>query len=116
MSDLTILNGGEYRITKERNMRKRMTSRVAEATDVLMAVDALEKSVKSADDATLTQEADGIAKEETQEVTESVPAGKANLKDNGGQNAKANKNWPTSEADKKKVASKLIALAKELLS
>lgn len=99
-------------------MRERMTSRDAEAADILKAVASLEKRVMaSADgDAALKSQADSAAKEEKKVVNESVPAGKANLKDNGDQNAKANKNWPTSEADKKKIASKLVALAKELLS
>lgn len=99
-------------------MRERMTSRDAEAADLLKAVASLEKRVMaSADgDAALKAQADSAAKDEKKVVNESVPAGKANLKDNGDQNAKSNANWPTSEADKKKIASKLVALAKELLS
>jgi hypothetical protein len=95
-----------------------MTSRDAEAAQILKAVASLEKSagMTATDDASLKSQADSAAKDEKKVVNESVPAGKANLKDNGDQNAKANDNWPTSEADKKKVASKLIALAKELLS
>lgn len=93
-------------------MRNRITSRDAEAAEVLSAVAALEKSLK-ADDATLKQEADGITKEDIKDVTESVPAGNVDIKEVVDQNAKANDNWPVS--DKEKVASRLVALAKSLL-
>lgn len=97
-------------------MRERITSRDAEAADILKAVEVLEKSsgIQATDDASLKSQADDVAKEEKKTVNESVPAGKAEIKDNGDQNAKSNANWPV--ADKQKVASSLIKLAKQLLS
>lgn len=96
--------------------RERMTARsinAAEAFEAQIAV--LEKSFVAMDDKDLEQKAEADAKDEKVVVSESVPVGKPELKDNGDQNAKANKNWPVSEADKYKVAAKMIALAKELL-
>lgn len=96
--------------------RERLTGQAIKAADALEAqVAALEQSVVAVDDAQLPADAAAAAKEEKTVVSESVPAGKPELKDNGDQNAKANKNWPVSEADKQKVAAKLILLAKELL-
>lgn len=96
--------------------RERITSRDAEATEILKAVECLEKSMQASDDASLVSQADSAAKADAKTVNESRPAGAADLKDQGDQNAKANKNWPVSEADKVKVASKLVALAKELMA
>lgn len=96
--------------------RDRITSRDVDAADIMKAVEGLEKSVRAIDDAGLVSEADKAAKAEKTTVNESVPAGKADLKDQGDQNAKANANWPVSEADKYKVARKLVTLAKELIS
>ena len=95
--------------------RERITSRDAEVAGILEAVASLEKSMLATDDASLKSQADSQAKEDAKTVNESRPAGKADIKDQGDQNAKANKNWPVSDADKMKVASKLVALAKELL-
>jgi len=67
----------------------------------------------AADDKGLESEADAIAKKDMAEVNKSRPAGPADLKDQGDQNAKANDNWPV--ADKTKVASMLVRLAKEIL-
>lgn len=97
--------------------RDRITSREAEVAGILQAVESLEKAAKVAvDDAGLVSEADAAAKKDMKTVNESRPAGAADLKDQGDQNAKANKNWPVSEADKVKVARKLVTLAKELIS
>jgi hypothetical protein len=96
--------------------RERITSREADSTGILAAISGLEKSIEAADDTDLVKWADELAKEEKQVVNKSRPAGPAQLKDNGDQNAKANKNWPVSEADKLKVAKKLVALAKDLLA
>lgn len=101
---------------KERNMsRSRITSREAEASEILRAVESLERFSAVVDDSGLASEANSAAKEDMKTVNESRPAGAADLKDQGDQNAKANKNWPVSEADKVKVARKLVTLAKELL-
>ena len=98
--------------------RERITSREADAgaMDILGAVTVLERSIQAADEVDLVKWADEVAKAEKTTVNQSRPAGPAVLKDNGDQNAKANANWPVSEADKYKVASKLVTLAKELLS
>ena len=96
--------------------RERITSREFDASDILKAVDSLESTIRAVDETDLVGEADADAKEDAKTVNESRPAGPANLKDQGNQNAKANANWPVSEADKVKVAKKLVTLAKELLS
>ena len=96
--------------------RERITSRDTESKAILGAVEALEKSMVAVDDAGLVKESDSTAKADMKTVNQSRPAGAAELKDQGDQNAKANANWPVSEADKKKVASKLLALAKDLLA
>jgi hypothetical protein len=97
--------------------RDRMTSRDKTAADeILVAVESLEKSVLAVDEKDLPGLADAAAKSEKTVVNESRPAGAADLKDNGDQNAKANKNWPVSEADKVKVAKRLVTLARELLA
>ena len=79
------------------------------------AVSALEKHLTASDDAELVSLADEIAKDEKEVVSESVPAGKPELKDVGDQNAKANANWPLTALEKENVASKLVKLAKQLL-
>ena len=95
--------------------RERMTSREVDAAKILKAVESLEIAAKENDDAALVKEADAIAKEDKTTVNESAPVGKVEVKDQGDQNAKANANWPVSEADKVKVARKLVTLARELL-
>jgi len=92
-----------------------MTSREVNAAEILKAVESLEIAAKENDDAGLVKEADAIAKEDKTVVNESAPVGKVEVKDQGDQNAKSNKNWPVSEADKVKVARKLVTLARELL-
>ena len=94
--------------------RERITSREAEG--IFAAVAVLEKSITAAEGVDLASYAAQLAKEEKTVVNKSRPAGPAVLKDNGDQNAKANKNWPVSEADKVKVARKLVTLAQELMS
>ena len=94
--------------------RERMTSRTRESAEILAEIQAIEKQLIAADDAELTKEADEIAKKEKEIVQKSAPT--AELKDNGDQNAKANKNWPLTEAEREKVASALVKLANELLS
>ena len=96
--------------------RERFAAREIEASEIIAAVEVLERSVKATDDAGLKTLEESISKEDKSTVNESVPAGKAELKDNGDQNAKANDNWPVSEADKMKVAKKLVTLAKELMA
>ena len=95
--------------------RVRIASKEIDAAEIMSHISALEKAVNAADDKSLVSEADSAAKEEKKVVDESVPAGKAELKDNGDQDAKANKNWPTSEAEKVKVAKKLVTLARQLM-
>lgn len=117
-SDQNVKNSGDEPGKKEEGSmsRERMTSRERGASDLLQAVEVLERSVKAVDEKGLDSEADKAAKADKQTVNESRPAGPANLKDQGDQNAKANKNWPVSEADKVKVAKRLVTLARELLS
>ena len=94
--------------------RERITSR--EADGIFAAVAVLEKSIKASEGVDLVSYADQLAKEEKTIVNKSRPAGPAVLKDNGDQNDKANKNWPTSEADKVKIARRLVNLAQELMA
>jgi len=95
--------------------RERTTSVARSADAVETAIAALEKEFVAADDAEITQLADALAKEEKDVVSESVPAGTPELKDEGDQNAKANANWPLTDAEREKVAGRLVKLAKQLL-
>lgn len=65
-------------------------------------------------DAELKAKADAITKEEHKQVTESLTTGYT-PKDEGDQNAKANANWPLTEAEREHVASQLIKLAETLV-
>ena len=94
--------------------RERITSR--EADGIFAAVAVLEKSIMASEGVDLASYAAKLSKEEKAIVNKSRPAGPAVLKDNGDQNAKANNNWPVSEADKVKVARKLVTLAQELMA
>lgn len=95
-------------------MRERMTSKVRESADVLARIQALEQQILAADDASITQEAEGIAKKE-KEIVQTSAAG-AELKDYGDQNARANKNWPLTAQEREQVATTLVKLAKTLLN
>lgn len=97
-------------------MSRERLSRKAEAAEIMTAVETLERALLAVDESTLEKQTDSQAKEDKTVVNESVPAGKAELKDQGDQNAKSNDNWPVSEADKMKVAKRLVTLAKELLA
>ena len=92
-----------------------MTARDMQADALESALVALEKSLTAADDKELTSLADKLSKEEKKTVNESAPAGKAQLKDVGDQNAKANANWKLSDAERTKVARRLVKLANALL-
>lgn len=94
--------------------RIRMTSE-NRAGNVKEAFDAFEKAVTAAGDAELESWADELAKEEKEVVSESVPAGPVELKDEGDQNAKANADWPLTAAERQKAARRLVKLAKQLL-
>ena len=119
--------------------RERLTSKDRKA-EVLKAIDTLRQyvagdaeleseagAIETADDsaigapggtdadAALAAQADAIAKEEKATVSQSATTG-VELKDNGDQNAKANANWPLTDAEREKVASTLIKLADALLS
>ena len=93
--------------------RDRMTGKVRESSEVLAKIQALEKQLIACDDAEIAQHADEIAKEEKTIVQKSAPS--VPLKDDGDQNAKANKNWPLTDAERQTVASTLIKLANTLL-
>ena len=93
--------------------RDRMTSKVRESADVLAKIQALEKQIVACDDAEIAQHAEEIAKAEKAIVQKSAPD--VTLKDEGDQNAKANKNWSLTEAERQTVASTLVKLAKTLL-
>jgi len=95
-------------------MRRRLTrqNRSIEATDLLAHIDELEKSIEADDDAKIDGWADDLAKEE-QGIAEESTGEK--VKDEGDQNAKAEKNWPVSAAEKKIVARRLVRLANKIL-
>ena len=92
-----------------------MTARDKFLSKTFEAVENLERLVKATDEKGLESLADKTSKEDMSTVNESVPVGKADLKDCGDQNAKANKNWALSESAKNKVAARLIALAKDIM-
>jgi len=95
--------------------RERMTSESRRVKAIEGAIMALERAVTAADDAELESWADELAKEEKDVVSQSVPAGKVELKDEGDQNARANANWPLTEEERMNVASRLVQLAKKLV-
>lgn len=66
-------------------------------------------------DADLAAQADAIAKADMAAVNQSATTG-VTLKDEGDQNAKANANWPLTDAEREHVASSLIKLAESMLS
>jgi len=65
-------------------------------------------------DAGLAAQADAITKDEHKQVTQSLTTGWT-PKDEGDQNAKANANWPLTDAEREMVAARLVKLAKTLL-
>lgn len=94
--------------------RNRMTARAEQEVEhIEAAVGVLEKALKASDDKALESEAAATAKKDMAAVNDSVPAGAADLKDQGDQNAKANDNWPV--ASKTKVAAQLVKLAQSIL-
>ena len=106
----------ENKQEEEDMSRERMTGKVVSAEAVEAAVVALEKAMTAAaDEAGLEQAADKASKEDMKAVSESVPAGKPELKDQGDQNAKANANWKLTDAERNKVAAKLVKMAKAIL-
>jgi hypothetical protein len=95
--------------------RERMTGKAVQADELEAALAVLEKSFTAVDEKEVVQHADEIAKDEKKTVNESRPAGPAELKDAGDQNAKANANWKLTDAERNKVAARLVRLAKRLL-
>ena len=93
--------------------RERMTAGGREADALEGALAVLEKSLVAFDDKALEQAADAAAKAEKKTVVDNMPG--VTLKDNGDQNAKANANWPLTDAEKTKVAKQLVRLAKALV-
>lgn len=93
--------------------RERTTSKEQELKEIEASVATLEKSIVAFDDAALDKAADEAAKKEKETVSKSTPG--VELKDDGDQNAKANKNWPLTEAERTKVATRLVKLARQLL-
>jgi hypothetical protein len=82
--------------------------------------DAIEKkdtaTIGKADaDADLAAKADAISKADMAAVNQSTSTD-VTLKDQGDQNAKANANWPLTEAEREHVASQLIKLAESLIN
>ena len=65
-------------------------------------------------DADLAAKADAITKDEHAAVTQSLTTGWT-PKDEGDQNAKANANWPLTDAEREHVASQLVSLAEALV-
>ena len=82
--------------------------------------DAIEKedaaTIGKADaDADLAAQADAISKADMDAVNQSTSTD-VTLKDQGDQNAKANANWPLTEAEREKVAAQLVTLAEALVN
>ena len=95
--------------------RERITSKDVKADELEAAIAVLERSFTAVDDAELVKKTNETAKEEKKTVNESRPAGAAELKDVGDQNAKANANWKLTDAERTKVARRLVKLANALL-
>jgi len=90
-----------------------MTAGGREADALEGALVVLERSLTAFDDKALEQAADAAAKAEKSAVVDNLPG--VTLKDDGDQNAKANANWPLTDAEKTKVAKRLVRLAKALV-
>ena len=88
---------------------------VAQEADAVESDDAATIGESGTDvDSGLAADADAITKDEHSQVTQSLTTGWT-PKDNGDQNAKANANWPITDAEREMVAARLIKLAKTLL-
>jgi len=95
--------------------RNRITSEKRYADKIEAAITVLEKSMVAAgevDEAKIENLADSIAKEEKKTVSENV---ESVPKDQGDQNDKAEENWKLTEAQRTKVAKRLVTLAKSIL-
>jgi hypothetical protein len=94
--------------------RERMTRRRSARRSVLAEIAELEREISAQDtDAELLSEAEAIADEEVDTVTE---RGETDVsEDIGDENARANDNWPMQAAEREDIARRLVALAKKLV-
>jgi hypothetical protein len=95
---------------------------VAQNDEVSKDADAIEKADAAVTgeggtnvDADLAAKADAITKADMAAVNQSTSTD-VTLKDVGDQNAKANANWALTDAEREMVASRLIAIAEQLVS
>lgn len=89
------------------------TSRSRTSDTLLGEIERMERFISAADDAKIEDWADDLADEERKVVTESQGG---DVKDEGDQNAKAEKNWPISASEKQRIAKKLVGLARTLIN
>lgn len=87
--------------------RQRLTAR--NDAEIIAEIDALEKMVEAGMDEELVQDAQGTANEDAKVTGEPAV-------DVDGQNEKANDNWPMSASERHALATRLVAMAKRLMS
>jgi hypothetical protein len=98
--------------------RNRMTRR-SSVDGLLSEIEGLERlfsaqeQVESPEDKALQQDADAITREDNRIVEEGMDV---KVQDEGNQNEKAMDNWPLTAEEKKNIAGRLVAIAKQLLS
>lgn len=94
--------------------RERMTRRRSARKSVLAEIDEIEREIFAQDeDAALLSDAEAIADEEVETVTE---RGEKDVsEDIGDENARANDNWPMEAAEREDIARRLVTLAKKLV-
>ena len=97
-------------MSRERLTRK---ARSHQGVEILAEIEELERHLNAADDAQIEGWADDIADEERDIVKDSTGE---EVKDEGDQNAKAEKNWPVSASEKQRIAGRLVSLVKALIS
>jgi len=92
--------------------RERMTRRRSARKSVLAEIEDLDRELKD-EDAALLSDAQAIADEEVETVTE---RGETDVfEDIGEENARANDNWPMEAAEREGIARRLVTLAKKLV-
>ena len=94
--------------------RERMTRRRSARKSVMAEIAELERKITAQDDyAALLSDAEAIADEEVETVTE---PGETDVKEDiGEENARANDNWPMEAAEREGIARRLVTLAKKLV-
>ena len=94
--------------------RERITKRRTARKSVLAEIEDIEREISAQDeDAALLSDAEAIADEEVETVTE---RGETDVEEDiGDENARANDNWPMEAAERESIARRLVTIAKKLV-